>query len=92
MPRWRRKAAVPVPVPAWVGTFVPADWDEPDETEQKMIAGCPSMRPWPDHVHAWHARRRWRTAAYAWLDDHPEHDHRLAELFAGLGADPADFG
>ena len=80
------------PVPAWVETFVPADWDEPDEEEQAMIDACPSMRPWPDHLRAWHARRRWAGARAAWLDGHPEHDHRLAELFRALGADPADFG
>jgi hypothetical protein len=72
-------------VPAWVGGFVAADWDEPDAAERAMTGGCPSMRPWPDDVHKWHAGRRWLTARNAWLDAHPEHDHRLAELLAAFG-------
>jgi hypothetical protein len=71
---------------------VPADWAQPDAEEQRMIDGCPSARPWPDHLREWHAHRRWGEARAAWLDAHPEHDHRVGELLAALGADPADFG
>ena len=78
MARW--KLAVAGTAPAWVTGFAAADWDEPDAAELAMIEGCPSMRPWPPHLRDWHARRRWGEAASAWLDAHPEHDHRLEEL------------
>ncbi len=47
----------------WLHAFVEWwAWDEPDEQEQRVIDGCPSMRPWPDHLRAWHAHRRWGEA------------------------------
>jgi hypothetical protein len=85
VPRPKRRGEAAAAPPAWIGEFVPADWDEPDETEQKMIDACPSMRPWPDHLHDHHAHRRWAEARSAWLDAHPEHDHRVEELLAAFG-------
>jgi len=57
--------------PLWYRVFDAAAWDEPDDHEQRMIAGCPSMRPWPDELHDAHARRRWEEAKYAYRRQNP---------------------
>jgi hypothetical protein len=60
-------------------------WDEPDGQERRMIDGCPSMRPWPEDVHRWHAERRWGEAKHAYLAEHPEFaDQEFAEFLASL--------
>jgi len=82
MPRPKRRGDAAAAPPAWVSEYVPGDWDQPDQQEQAMMDACPSARPWPEHVHAWHSERRWGEARNAWLDAHPEHDHRLEELLA----------
>ena len=70
MARWREAPARAEP-PEWYRNFHPEDWDEPDQQEQRMIDGCPSMRPWPDDVHEWHAKRRWGQAKHAYRGKHP---------------------
>ena len=85
MPRPKRRGSQLEPPPAWLGEYVAADWAEMDETERRMMDACPSARPWPDHLREWHAHRRWAEARSAWLDAHPEHDHRVGELLAAFG-------
>ncbi len=85
MPRPKRRGSQAEAPPAWLGEYVPEAWAEPDDTEEKMIGACPSLRPWPDHLREWHAHRRWAEARSAWLDAHPEHDHRVGELLAAFG-------
>jgi hypothetical protein len=67
--RWRRRGRGRIEAPEWYQQFDPQTWDEPDAQEQAMINGCPSMRPWPEDVHRWHAERRWGEA---------KHRYRLA--------------
>jgi hypothetical protein len=57
--------------PLWYRVFDLAAWDAPDAQEQAMITGCPSWRPWPEALHAEHARRRWQEAKYRYRQDHP---------------------
>ena len=54
MARWRA-ATGRIEAPEWYRNYHPEAWDEPDEHEQRMIDGCPSMRPWPDDLHQHHA-------------------------------------
>jgi hypothetical protein len=69
----RKRAREPqrIEPPLWYRVFDPAAWDEPDAQEQAMIDGCPSMRPWPEHLHRWHSERRWCEAKHRYGQDHP---------------------
>lgn len=58
--------------PEWYRVYHPEMWDEPDDLERQMIDGCPSMRPWPDHLHEWHCHRRWETARHEYRKANPE--------------------
>jgi hypothetical protein len=82
--RWKRAGAGRIEGPAWYRTFDPQMWDEPDAQEQAMIDGCPSMRPWPDDVHRWHAERRWGQAKHAYRQEHPAlAEQELEDLING---------
>lgn len=85
MARWRA-AAGRIEPPEWYRNFHPEAWDEPDSQEQQMIDGCPSMRPWPDDVHRWHAERRWGQAQHKYrqarVPDDGERASRADELIA----------
>lgn len=72
MARWKRPGTGRIEPPAWYQDFDPAAWDEPDAQEQAMIDACPTMRPWPDDVHRWHAERRWGQAKHAYRQSHPQ--------------------
>jgi hypothetical protein len=53
--------------------FDPAAWDEPDDQEEQMLAGCAGLfgPEWVAGRHRWHAERRWHEAKYAYLQKHP---------------------
>jgi hypothetical protein len=71
MARWRREDTGRIEAPEWYRNFHLEAWDEPDAQEQRMIDGCPSMRPWPEDVHRWHAERRWGQAKHRYALAHP---------------------
>lgn len=86
MARWRERQGGRAEPPEWYRVFRLQMWDEPDAQEQKMIDGCPSMRPWPEDVHRWHAERRWYEARYAYQQDHPAlADQEFEEFLVNLG-------
>ncbi len=53
-----------------------------------MIDACPSMRPWPEDVHRWHAERRWGEAKHAHQQDHPELADQEFEAFLAALSEP----
>ena len=69
----RRRNRLPPPriePPAWYVTFDPAQWDDPDLLESRMMRGNLGC-PWPDALHAHHVRRRWEEAKYRYGREHP---------------------
>ena len=75
----RRQQLAPVEPPAWVRSFRPEEWAEPDEREEQMAEGG----GFGDEHRRWHATRRWVAARNVWYDQHPEADDRLEELIGG---------
>jgi hypothetical protein len=51
----RRRPPAPEEPPAWVRTFDPASWADPDDQELRMAGSGPL----PDEARRWHAERRW---------------------------------
>jgi hypothetical protein len=88
MARWRgQDEGQRIEPPEWYRNFHPEAWDEPDDWEQRMIDGCPSMRPWPEDVHRWHAERRWGQAQHKYRQQHPAFaTQELEDLFEGYRA------
>jgi len=78
MARWQSSG--PIEFPAWVRTFVLADWAEPDEQERLM-------GDIPPEFHVWHARRRWNTAKNRYYRENPAAgEQALQELIDSVGA------
>jgi hypothetical protein len=71
--RRRSRAALPARIepPLWYRAYYPAQWDEPDGQEQRMITGWFPGHPWPAELHAIHAERRWHEAKYLYRQQHP---------------------
>jgi hypothetical protein len=70
---WRRPTEpARIEPPAWYREFNPARWDEPDQQEIAMLAGCDVLGPeWVAGRHRMHAHRRWGEAKYAYRQEHP---------------------
>ncbi len=70
---WRRpREPERVEPPGWYRTFDPVAWDEPDEQERRMLAGCGVLGPeWVAGRRRIHAERRWHEAKYAYRQQHP---------------------
>lgn len=71
--RRRSRAAVPARIepPLWYRAYDPAQWDEPDGHELRMMGGWFPGEPWPADLHTVHAERRWHEAKYAYRQEHP---------------------
>jgi hypothetical protein len=70
---WRRpREPARIEPPAWYRDFDPAMWDEPDEQERRMLAGCDVLGPeWVAGRHREHAHRRWGEAKHRYRQEHP---------------------
>jgi hypothetical protein len=64
MARWHRWEPDRIEYPAWVRTFTPDDWREPDGQEL-------SMGNIPEDCRLIHARRRWSAACHEWFRRNP---------------------
>ena len=72
--------------PAWYRTFDAESWDEPDEQERRMLAGCTELfgAEWVAVRHRWHAERRWHEAQHAYRQEHPAFaTQRFNEIISG---------
>jgi hypothetical protein len=81
--RWRA-AAGRIEAPEWYRNYHPEDWDEPDEQEQRMLAGCTAAlgSEWVAERHRWHAERRWHEAQHRYRQAHPAFaTQELEDLF-----------
>jgi hypothetical protein len=85
--RRRGRVREPVPWPAWVAEYVPADWAD-DEADAKWLG---SLDPECEHaafLREWHRHGRWQHARDEWIG---ENDPAWAEaefrrIIANLGA------
>lgn len=59
--------------PEWYRNYHPEAWDEPDNQERRMLAGCTALlgSEWVAVRHQWHAERRWYEAQHAYRQAHP---------------------
>jgi hypothetical protein len=73
---WRKPVPPPprIEPPGWYRTFDPAMWDEPDDQEERMLAGCAGLfgPEWVAGRHRMHAERRWQEAKHACRQEHPD--------------------
>lgn len=83
MARWRA-AGKRIEAPEWYRNYHPADWDEPDEQERRMLAGCTAAlgSEWVADRHRIHAERRWQEAKHRYRQAHPQlATQELEDLF-----------
>jgi hypothetical protein len=92
MARWKASTSGPIEAPEWYRVYHPEAWDEPDEQERRMLAGCTAAlgSEWMADRHRWHAERRWHEAQHAYRQAHPafsEQEFRkiIEEHFPGSG-------
>lgn len=72
MASWRRREPPRIEAPEWYRNYHPEAWDEPDEQERRMLAGCGALGPeWVAGRHRMHAERRWQEAKHRYRQDHP---------------------
>lgn len=74
MARWKASTGGPIEAPEWYRVYHPEQWDEPDEHERLMLAGCTAAlgSEWVADRHRWHAERRWHEAQHAYRQQHPQ--------------------
>jgi hypothetical protein len=81
--RWRA-AVGRIEGPEWYRNYHPEDWDEPDEQERRMLAGCTAAlgSEWVADWHRRHAERRWQEAKHKYRQAHPQFaTQELEDLF-----------
>ena len=69
MARWRGGEPAHIEPPEWYRNYHPEAWDEPDDEEIRMTAGCPDQMM--EFLHDHHSRRRWHQAKYAYRQQNP---------------------
>jgi hypothetical protein len=73
MASWRRQEPPRIEGPEWYRNYHPEDWDEPDEQERRMLAGCEVLgEEWVAGRHRMHAERRWCEAKHRYRRAHPQ--------------------
>jgi hypothetical protein len=75
---WRRPQEPPrIEPPLWYRVYDPAAWDEPDEQERRMLAGCEVLgEEWMAGRHRMHAERRWQEAKHRYRQQNPALAHQ----------------
>lgn len=73
MARWKADTGGPIEPPEWYRNFHPEAWDEPDDHERNMLAGCTALfgSDWAADRHRIHAERRWAEAKHVYRQAHP---------------------
>jgi len=74
MAAWRHREPTRIEPPLWYRVYDPAQWDEPDEQERRMLAGCGEAlgEEWVAGRHRMHAERRWGEAKHRYRQAHPQ--------------------
>lgn len=83
MTRWPTRRLPAVEPPAWVRSFDPDAWRDPEDDERFASVEMP---PGMGSMVDWRARGRWQAAVNVWYRAHPGSDHRLDELIARRAA------
>jgi hypothetical protein len=73
MASWRPRVPPRIEPPLWYRVYDSAAWDEPDEQERRMLAGCEVLGgEWMAGRHRMHAERRWHEAQHRYRQAHPQ--------------------
>lgn len=87
MASWRPRQPARIEAPEWYRNYHPEAWDEPDEQEQRMLAGCEVLgEEWVAGRHRMHAERRWHEAQHRYRQEHPAFaSQEFDDLIEGRG-------